>query len=87
MEINIKRDQRGGKIPPKDVFEQIIKTNKPLNRLIKKKKKREDTNYIRNERGVTSTHSTIFKRYEDIMNKLVNKSDNLNEMNKFSERL
>lgn len=48
MEINIKRDGRGRKKPPpKAIFEQNIKTDKPLNRLIKKREKTQITTGIR----------------------------------------
>ena len=53
-------------------FEKINKIDKPLNRLIKKKKERMQINTIRNERGEIETDTTEIQRivrnyYEDCM--------------------
>ena len=43
-------------------FEKINKLDKPLSRLIKKKRERTQINTIRNERGETTTDSTEIQR-------------------------
>ena len=43
-------------------FEKINKINKPLSRLIKKKRERTQINTIRNERGEITTHATEIHR-------------------------
>ena len=43
-------------------FEKINKINKPLSRLIKKKRERTQINTIRNERGETTTDTTDIQR-------------------------
>ena len=43
-------------------FEQINKIDKPLSRLIKKKRERTQTDTIRNERGETTTDTTEIQR-------------------------
>ena len=43
-------------------FENINKIDKPLSRLIKKKRERTQINTIRNERGETTTDTTEIKR-------------------------
>ena len=43
-------------------FEKINKINKPLNRLIKKKRERTQINTIRNERGETTSDTTEIER-------------------------
>ena len=69
-------------------FTKINKINKPLNRLIKKKRERTQTNRIRNERGETTTDTTEIQRivrnyYEELYAK---KFENPDEMDKFLEK-
>ena len=69
-------------------FEKINKIDKPLGRLIKKKRERTQINTIRNERGETATDTTEIQRivrnyYEELYAK---KFENLGEMDKFLEK-
>ena len=69
-------------------FEKINKVDKPLVRLIKKKREKTQINRITNEKGeVTTDTSEIQSILRDYYKKLyVNKMDNLEEMDKFLER-
>ena len=69
-------------------FEKINKIDKPLSRLIKKKRERTQINTIRKERGETTTDSTEIQRivrnyYEELY---ARKFENLDEMDKFLEK-
>ena len=66
-------------------FEKINKIDKPLARLIKKKKKKTQISRIRNEKGeVTSDTAEIQRIMRDYYKQLyANKMDNLAEMDKF----
>ena len=68
-------------------FEKINKIDKPLARLIKKKKEKTQINRIRNEKGKVTTDSaeiqTIMRDYYKQL--YANKMDNLEEMDKFLE--
>ena len=69
-------------------FEKINKINKPLSRLIKKKRERIQINTIRNETGEIKTDTTEIQRivrnhYEEIYAK---KFENLSEMYRFLEK-
>ena len=68
-------------------FEKINKIDKPLARLIKKKKEKTRINRIRNEKGeVTSDTAEIQRIMRDYHRQLyANKMDNLEEMDKFLE--
>ena len=64
-------------------FEKINKIDKPLARLIKKKKEKNQINIIRNEKGEVTTDNAEMQRiirdyYEQLY---VNKMDNVEEMN------
>ena len=66
----------------------INKIDKPLSRLIKKKRERTQINTIRNERGETITDATEIQRivrnyYKELYAK---KCENLDEMDKFLEK-
>ena len=70
-------------------FEKINKIDKPLARLIKKKREKTQINKIRNEKGeVISDTAEIQRIIRDYYNQLcANKMDNLEEMDKFLEKL
>ena len=68
-------------------FEKINKINKPLARLIKKKRKNQ-INKIRSEKGeVTTDNAEIQRSTRDCYEQLYgNKIDNLEEMDRFLEK-
>ena len=67
------------------VFEKINKIHKPLARLIKKKREKNQINKIRNEKGeVTTDNAEIQRIIRDYYKQLYgNKIDNLEEMDRF----
>ena len=68
-------------------FEKINKIDKPLARLIKKKREKNQINKIRNEKGeVTTDNAEIQRIIKDYYEQLHgNKMDNLEEMDRFLE--
>ena len=69
-------------------FEKINKIEKPLTRLIKKKREKNQINKTRNEKGEVITHNAEIQRiirdyYEQLYG---NKMDNLEEMDRFLEK-
>ena len=69
-------------------FERINKIDKPLARLIKKQREKNQINKIRNENGEITTNNTEIQRIiKDYHQQLyANKMDNLEEMDKFLEK-
>ena len=69
-------------------FEKIKKIDKPLARLIKKKREKNQINKIRIDKGeVTTDNAEIQRLIRDYYEQLYgNKMDNLKEMDKFLEK-
>ena len=69
-------------------FEKINKIDKPLARLIKKKREKTQINRIRNEKGEVTTDTAVIQRFRrDYYKQLyANKMENLEEMDKFLEK-
>ena len=69
-------------------FEKIYKIDKPLARLIKKRREKNQINKIRNEKGeVTIDNAEIQRIIRDYYEQLYgNKIDNLEEMDRFLEK-
>ena len=68
-------------------FEKINKIDKPLARLIKKKRERTQINRIRNEKEVATDTAEIQRVMRESYKQLyANKMDNLEEMDKFLEK-
>ena len=69
-------------------FEKINKIDKPLARLIKKKREKTQINRVRNEKGEVTTDTAEIQRImRDYYKQLyANKFGNLEEMDKFLEK-
>ena len=69
-------------------FEKINKIDKPLARLMKKKREKTQINRIRNEKGEVTTDTAEMQRIMRDYHKQLyaNKMDNLEEMDKFLEK-
>ena len=71
------------------LFEKINKIDKPLGRLIKKNREKNQFNKLRNEKGeVTTENAEIQRIIRDYYEQLYgNKMDNLEEMDRCLEKL
>ena len=68
-------------------FEKINKIDKPLARLIKKKREKNQINKIRNEKEVTTDSAEIKRILRDYYEQLYdNKIDNMEDMDRFLEK-
>ena len=68
-------------------FERINKIDKPLARLIKKQREKNQINKIRNENGeITKDNMEIQRSIRDYQQLYANKMDNVEEMDKFFEK-
>ena len=70
------------------IFENINKIDKPLARLTKKKREKNQINKIRNENGeITIDNTEIQRSIRDYYHQLyASKMDNVEEMDKFLEK-
>ena len=69
------------------LFEKMNTIDKPLGRLIKKKREKTQINRIRNEKGEVTTDTAEIQRImrDNFKQLYANKVDNVEEMDKFLE--